>query len=76
MIPRAQNFGFRWDAPINGKYRQVERAVPRLASTSQVLRRTLMSTTGEEEADETPGRLMIEPMLAIPMHRDASLRKQ
>src|SRR5215469_2597392 len=36
----------KWEAPISGKYRQAERAVPKLASTSHVLRRNLMSTTG------------------------------
>jgi hypothetical protein len=55
----------RWEAPISGKYRQAERAVPKLASTSQVLRRNLMSTTGARRKPMTPGRLMIELMLAI-----------
>src|SRR5215469_3872990 len=55
----------KWEAPISGKYRQAKSAVPKLASTSQVLRRNLMSTTGAKRKPMTPGRLMIEPMLAI-----------
>jgi mRNA-degrading endonuclease RelE of RelBE toxin-antitoxin system len=55
----------RWEAPMSGKYRQANSAVPKLASTSQVLRRNLMSTTGAKRKPMTPGKLMIELMLAI-----------
>jgi len=65
-----------WEAPISGKYRQAETAVPKVASASQVLRRNLMSTTGANKKPMTPGRLMIELILAIRIDRDASLSEQ
>src|SRR5713226_8157054 len=42
-----------------------ERAVPKIAITSHVLRRSLMSTSGAQIKTRTPGRFTIELIVAI-----------
>ena len=55
----------RCEGPINGKNVQAPSAVPKIPSPSQVLRRSLTSTSGAQTKTRTPPKLKIELTVAI-----------